>query len=345
VTPPSPAAIARAASTMAASASAPAAASAAAAPPPAITTVASAAGEAHPFGSLFSSQADVYARFRPTYPPSLYAAIEEYAAAHGNASRDLAVDIACGSGQATRDLAPRFKRVIGVDASPAQVAAAPSLASNIEFRVGTAEESHVESESADCVVAAQALHWFDVPRFYAEAARILKPRGTLAIVTYSSGHLADSAHGEAADAAADAALQHVYEDVLGPYWDPRRTLVDALYAGMDPTAPLFADVRRVPLPMSRDVSVTELLGYLQTWSGYNTFLKKEGVAKGGERDPLVALARKLVTIYGVGAAVSSGGSGGSAAGGDDDAAMAAAASRLTTRIHWPLMLIVGTKAP
>jgi hypothetical protein len=37
-------------------------------------------------------------------------------------------------------------------------------------------------------------------------------------------------------------MNEVYDGVLGPYWSPRRRLVDAHYVGMEPTT--FAEVRR-----------------------------------------------------------------------------------------------------
>lgn len=64
--------------------------------------------------------------------------------------RACCVDIATGNGQAAIPLAASFKRVIGIDGSPAQVAQAPPVA-NIEFRLGTAEATGVEVGSVDLV--------------------------------------------------------------------------------------------------------------------------------------------------------------------------------------------------
>ena len=70
---------------------------------------------------------------------------------------------------------------------------------------------------------------FDIPRFYTEAARILKPGGTLAAWTY------DICTINGADSAATRALHAIYsgrgEGQLGPYWSDRRALVDRRYAG------------------------------------------------------------------------------------------------------------------
>lgn len=45
------------------------------------------------------------------------------------------------------------------------------------------EDAHIiplPDSSVDLVTAASALHWFDLPRFYQECRRVLKPHGCLA---------------------------------------------------------------------------------------------------------------------------------------------------------------------
>jgi ubiquinone/menaquinone biosynthesis C-methylase UbiE len=61
---------------------------------------------------LFDRQAEAYARYRPTYPHSLYKHILKYCNFHSEP--ECALDIACGSGQATAELAEYFKKVITV---------------------------------------------------------------------------------------------------------------------------------------------------------------------------------------------------------------------------------------
>ena len=52
------------------------------------------------------------------------------------------------------------------------------------YRVAPAEASGLDDASCDLVVAAQAAHWFDLPRYWAEVARVLKPGGLAALVGY-----------------------------------------------------------------------------------------------------------------------------------------------------------------
>src|SRR5215216_3663652 len=160
------------------------------------------------FPDHFSNVAGRYADFRPHYPKELF----DYFATLVPAGAQV-WDCAAGNGQATRGLAGRFAHVVATDASPEQIAAAPSLP-NAEFRVALAEESGLADASVDLVVVAQALHWFDLPRFYAEVRRVLRPGGVLAVCAYGICHVDDDA--------VDGIVQDFYGNVLGAYWPPSR---------------------------------------------------------------------------------------------------------------------------
>src|SRR5215831_15633381 len=130
------------------------------------------------FHDHFSKLARNYADFRPHYPAALF----DYLATL--APRDSMVwDCACGNGQATLDLAERFARVIATDASKDQIASASPHA-KVEYRVATAEQNGLPDQSATLVTVAQALHWFDLDRFYAEVRRVLRPQGVFAVWAY-----------------------------------------------------------------------------------------------------------------------------------------------------------------
>jgi ubiquinone/menaquinone biosynthesis C-methylase UbiE len=81
-----------------------------------------------------------------------------------------------------------FDRVVATDASEKQIANAHSH-KVVEFRVAPAENSGIGSETIDLISVAQALHWFDLDRFYAEARRVLKPAGVLAASAYNLLHI------------------------------------------------------------------------------------------------------------------------------------------------------------
>ena len=130
------------------------------------------------FKDLFSLQAADYARFRPVYPPELYAWLAAQAPA-----KALAVDVGTGNGQAAVALARHFERVIGVEPSDDQRANA-TPAPNVEYRRGTAEATGVEAASADLLTVAQAFHWFKHDAFFTEVRRVVRPGGCVAFWCY-----------------------------------------------------------------------------------------------------------------------------------------------------------------
>lgn len=226
------------------------------------------------FTDHFASVAADYAGFRPTYPAALFAWLAGIAP-----GRTLAWDCATGSGQASRDLAAHFERVIATDASSAQIAAATPHPS-VEYRVAPAEASGLSGATVDLVAVAQALHWFDLDRFYAEARRVLKPGGILAVWSY--GVL--SVEGEAANAQAEA----FYRDTVGPYWPPERRLVESGYR----TLPFpFAEISAPSFNMEVHWNLPELLGYFRSWSATGRYIAEQG------HDPVAMLAAQLAPLW------------------------------------------------
>ena len=132
------------------------------------------------FKDHFSKQAADYATFRPRYPQKLFEYLGSIAP-----SRRLAWDCGTGNGQAAVGLASTFHRVIATDASEKQIANAQQH-ERIDYRVASAEDSGIQSEMIDLIMVAQALHWFDLDRFYDEARRVLKRDGVLAALVAAS---------------------------------------------------------------------------------------------------------------------------------------------------------------
>lgn len=227
------------------------------------------------FVDHFAPVAGAYAAHRPRYDEALFDWLAGLAP-----RRTLAWDCGAGSGQATHPLAERFDRVIGTDASAGQLSSAPAHA-RIEWRVAPAERSGLPAASADLVTVAQALHWFDVPAFYAEVDRVLVPRGVLAVWTYNR-HQTD-------DPAVDQVVDRFYADTIGPYWPPERRMVEAGYR----TLPFpYPELPAPPFRMEARWSLADLLGYIGSWSA----VARYRVARG--TDPLAPLARELESLWG-----------------------------------------------
>jgi ubiquinone/menaquinone biosynthesis C-methylase UbiE len=127
------------------------------------------------FKDHFSSVAGAYRTFRPGYPPELFGWL-----ASTVARRDVALDCGCGNGQASVELARHFGAVLAVDPGREQIRNAIPHA-RVEYRVSPAEETGIADRSVDLVTAAQALHWFDLDRFYPEVRRVARVSWPLAL--------------------------------------------------------------------------------------------------------------------------------------------------------------------
>lgn len=228
-----------------------------------------------PFKDHFSRVAAAYAESRPRYHADLFAWLAGQCAAH-----DLAWDCATGSGQAAEHLAGHFRAVVATDASAAQIAAAGPHP-RVAYRVAPAEASGLDAASVDLLTVAQALHWFDLPRFYAEARRVLKPGGLIAAWCY--GVL------RAADPAIDRAVSAFYADTVGPYWPPERRHIEAGYS--DLPFP-FERLEPPPFAMRTAWSLAELAGYLRSWSATDRYIAANGA------DPVAALEAELLPAWG-----------------------------------------------
>ncbi|MFT3708168.1 MAG: class I SAM-dependent methyltransferase [Archangium sp.] len=95
------------------------------------------------------------------------------------------LDVGCGTGRLTRWIAQLVAHVVGIDPLAQRIEFARTLASPARFEVGRAEElGAFADESFDAVCLSSVLHWVsDKPRALAEAHRVLRPGGRLAITT------------------------------------------------------------------------------------------------------------------------------------------------------------------
>lgn len=123
----------------------------------------------------FTGKADLYEKYRPSYPNELIDFLYE------NAGCDNVADIGAGTGKFTRCLLQKPWRVTAVEPN-ADMRSKLSEIEGITVVDAPAENTGLAANSVGLVTVAQAFHWFDEELFKAECKRILTDGGQLAIV-------------------------------------------------------------------------------------------------------------------------------------------------------------------
>jgi SAM-dependent methyltransferase len=130
------------------------------------------------FTDRFSGLAAAYAAARPSYPVE---SVDVLFKGLGDPARLAVVDLGAGTGISSRLIADRGPHVFALEPNSAmREAAKPDP--RIDWIDGTAEATTLPPASVDVVAAYQAWHWVDHPAGVAEARRILRPNGRMAVI-------------------------------------------------------------------------------------------------------------------------------------------------------------------
>lgn len=169
--------------------------------------------------------------------------------------------------------------MIATDASESQLRHAIPIP-NVEYRVARAESSGLERGSVELTTVAQALHWFELEAFYAEVRRVTVKGGVIAAWSYGSCSAGDDL---------EPLLRGFQDGTLGPYWDARRKWVDEGYR----TIPFpFEEVAAPAFQLRVEWTLSQLGGYLRSWSAVATFVNARG------HDPVAPLLEQLEEHWG-----------------------------------------------
>ncbi|MBX2871560.1 MAG: class I SAM-dependent methyltransferase [Saprospiraceae bacterium] len=94
------------------------------------------------------------------------------------------LDIGCGTGSYTHELQKRGYRFIGIDPSERMLTVAKKRNSNIEWRLGTAENTGLSPHQVDGITGSLTIHhWTNLEKAFQELYSILKPGGKIVIFT------------------------------------------------------------------------------------------------------------------------------------------------------------------
>ena len=205
----------------------------------------------------FSKQADFYAKYRPKYPEELFKYIAGLCY-----EKNLEWDCATGNGQAAVSLSQYFKKVIATDFSSNQLSNAFKK-ENITYNLEKAEETSIETNAVDLITVATAIHWFNIPEFYKQADRVLKPEGVLAVWGYGGCRISPEL---------DEILNRFNFEMLNDYWPPETKMnwVDNYRSLLFP----YTSFSTPKFTATANYSFDDLLNYMFSWSGVQQYIKK-----------------------------------------------------------------------
>ena len=200
------------------------------------------------FRSYGKDESKRYAQLRLAYHPSVYESIVAQHTANGG-KLDSLLDVGCGPGLATCDLAAYFNHATGIDAGESMIEVAQSMdiktstSEPVTFKLTSAEEmTGIEDNSIDVITAANAAHWFDMPAFWKRAAQVLRPGGSVAL--WTSGEMV--AHSDTPNfVKINEAFKRWQENHLAAHFARGNILVRDQYRGLgmpwdaDPPVELF----------------------------------------------------------------------------------------------------------
>jgi SAM-dependent methyltransferase len=210
------------------------------------------------FKDHFSGHARSYSDFRPHYPREVVSFLATIAPREGTVW-----DVGTGSGQLAGALGAAFARVVATDASEEQLRSA-GPAPNVDYRIEPAERSSLPDGSVDLVTVAQAAHWFDLDRFYAEVRRVARPGAAIVLLGYELMTI---------EPRIDRIVEWFYKPVVGEFWPPERSHLETSYRNLAfPFEPIEAPFLELVHEWNRD----QVVGYVGTWSAVAGYRKSRG---------------------------------------------------------------------
>ncbi len=130
-------------------------------------------------GAAGFSDGGRYQSARPDYPSE---AVAYLVATLRITEQSHVVDLGAGTGIFTGQLVPYGPRITAVEPAAGMRAVLAARLPSVEVLEGRDVDMPLVSGSADCVVVAQAFHWFDAPRALREIHRVLVEGGGLGLI-------------------------------------------------------------------------------------------------------------------------------------------------------------------
>ena len=262
-------------------------------------------------------QAAEYVKYRPSLTSEVTDCVMSFyrnQQTDGNSSKpSLMVDVGCGSGQATNAFHSCFNKIVGIDVSEQQLdqAKTQNVYENVEYLEGSAEEMPVSTGSVDLIVSTAASHWFDLPKFFKETERVLKPSGCLALIGYYIPAMRllaqkndDILAQKAAKLCEELSMRCAKDDDELLF---RRSLARRRYRDIFEMIPFKTKVRNDSIHLYCLSSLQGICGLLSSFSFYQAFMEKQSSKLNEnspdfsetepEEDPLFRLFNDLMELW------------------------------------------------
>jgi len=222
----------------------------------------------------FSNYSDNYARFRPTYPQTifdfLYPLLTE---------KNMAWDCGTGNGQIAQELSKEFTRVEATDISQAQIENAYQ-AKNIHYSIQPAEKTTFKDNTFDLITVAQAVHLFDINTFNEEVKRVGKPNSLIALIGYEFTYITPEI---------DDIIAHFYKKITTTAIDTDKKYLAQKYQSIPFPFREFETPEITNIKLWR---LDQLMGYLNTWSSVKNYTKTNGT------NPLDEISEAITKAWG-----------------------------------------------
>lgn len=129
----------------------------------------------------FSNTVENYVKFRPGYPAALVRDIESLCQLNDNS---IIAEIGSGTGIFTKLITPYWQTFAVEPGEEMRRVADETLANDPNYNsvMGSADRTLLPTDSVDCIICAQAFHWFNNDETKEEFKRILKPSGHVALI-------------------------------------------------------------------------------------------------------------------------------------------------------------------
>lgn len=220
----------------------------------------------------FNDLADSYNKCRPSYPDRIFRLIKEWVEKASLTSKSI-IDVGSGTGISTGLLNKHFGdsyNITGVEPGLGMRTQAERnfiKHSHVSFVDAAAEYLPFDDNSACLITVAQAAHWFDRQKFYAEVTRILESGGVLAIMENNRRWDEDE-------------FQGAFEDFLEKY-SPKYT---RYYRANDYLNELtgfsgFKNTEKIIEPWDRTMTIPEFIGLCLSTIYIKNIVKKYGKNK------------------------------------------------------------------